>query len=236
MSSNQARGARIARVGASVAVATAILGGSAVAAGYWTDIINNSHAATIDESGKPGNYRIWGLGYAKLIVGGEGNNVLVGDGHCRAGSSDADYCDTGTIAGSGAGHKIVGGGGANAIYSGYGPNEILVGGSGPNYIQSAPTSSTIDGGPDADAIDANQGATTIYAGKGYNVIDAESPQVDHVYCSGTHDLVYAYRHDVIQGCAHVIYLGPSRDPKRHAVRIPNRPARRSPKADRSKRA
>jgi hypothetical protein len=177
----------------------------------WITIINSGHAATIDEHANAGNYRIWGLGYAKLIRGGKGDNELVGDGHCPSGTTDTDYCDTSPIPGSGAGHEIDGGGGDNAIYSGYGPNEILRGGQGHNYIQSAPTSSTIYGGPTGDAINATQGTTTVYPGKGTNAVDARSPQVDTVICTGKNDYVLAYRHDVVKGCAHVAYYGPARD-------------------------
>ncbi len=198
--------------------AVMICAGAALAHAYWTDIVNVNRAVTIDEHGQAGNFRIWGLGYAKLIVGGTGNNVLVGDGHCLIGSASGsgssevgngveNYCDDAPIRGSGAGHVIRGGRGANWIYSGYGPEEQLYGGAGPNFIVSAPTSSTIHGGPSGDTIDASQGSTIVYAGLGQNVINALSPDIDHVYCSGKNDTVFAYRYDVIVNCAHVIYRG-----------------------------
>jgi hypothetical protein len=218
-----ARRIRWRRVTALTTVAAVICAGTALAASDWTYIVNFNHAATIDESGQPGNFQIWGLGYAKLIVGGRGNNVLVGDGRCLIGSgpsrtnqtnqsnqssSPDNYCDDAPIRGSGADHVIKGGGGANWIYSGYGPDEQLYGGQGPNFILSAPTSSTIYGGPSGDTIDASHGSTTVHAGQGRNVIVALSRQIDHVYCSGRRDTVFAYRYDVIVNCAHVIYERP----------------------------
>ncbi len=221
LSRARARRFRWKRLAALTTVAALICAGTALANSYWTYIVNFNHAATIDESGQAGNFQIWGLGYAKLIVGGQGNNVLVGDGHCLIGSgsgsgsgqgnqgnSPDNYCDDAPIRGSGRDHVIKGGGGANWIYSGYGPDEQLYGGQGPNFILSAPTSSTIYGGPSGDIIDASQGSTTVYAGQGRNVIDALSRQIDYVYCSGRHDTVFAYRYDVIdKKCAHVIYEG-----------------------------
>jgi hypothetical protein len=198
--------ARAARRVAILAVVGVAVAAAAAAAATWIDVINFSRKATIDESAASGNYRIWGLGYAKLIVGAEGNNVLVGDGHCPPGATDADYCTTDPIKGSGADHVIEGGGGWNEIYSGYGPHEKLYGGKGSNFIHSAPTTSTIYGGPSGDVIDADQGSTTVYPGTGSNLIDARSPgRVDYVYCTGTHDYVYAYPQDVIRHCAHVFY-------------------------------
>ncbi len=144
-----------------------VCGGTALAQSYWTYIFNFDHAATIDASGHPGNFQIWGFGYAKLIVGGQGNNILVGDGRCPPGfdpgqgdqgkgAGEDNYCEDAPIRSSGAHHVIKGGRGWNRIYSGYGPDEQLYGGEGPNFIKSAPTFSTIYGGPSGDTIDARR--------------------------------------------------------------------------------
>src|SRR5579863_3097122 len=79
---------------------TALSAGVATATTSWTYVINFSHAPAIDESGQTGNYQIWGLGYAELIVGSQGSNVIVGDGSCPPGSTDTAYCTTAPIRGS----------------------------------------------------------------------------------------------------------------------------------------
>ncbi len=37
------------------------------------------------------------------------------------------------------------------------------------------------------------------------MIYALSREIDHVYCSGRHDTVFAYSHDIVENCARVIY-------------------------------
>jgi hypothetical protein len=192
-------------------VATAISGGCALASTTYMYFINFGKATTINERGSSANWQIWGLGYARVIYGGKRNNIIVGDGSCLAGSTTTQYCSTAPIKGSGAGHVIYGDGTvSNTIYSGYGPHEVIHGGSGHNTISSAPTSSIIYGGNRGDTINADQGSTHVYAGTGTNTIYAltPSPQIDVIHCSGRKDTVYAYKHDVIHGCAHVIYEGP----------------------------
>lgn len=187
-------------------VATVAFGGGVAAAdGSWTYIINFNHSAVINESAqRTGSYQIWGLGYARLIVGSQDRNVIVGDGACPAGSTVTTYCSVAPVKGSRSAVIYGNGGGSNTIYAGYGPSAIF-GGTGPNTITSSPTSSLIVGGNAGDTINANQGRTIVYAGTGTNTIYARSPEGDTVYCSGKHDTVYAYRIDHIYNCANVIY-------------------------------
>jgi hypothetical protein len=185
-------------------VATALSGGVAMATTTWTYVINFSHAPEINEGAQTGNYQIWGLGYADLIVGSQGSNVIVGDGACPPGSTDTDYCSVAPIKGSRSLVIYGNGAGPNTIYAGYGPS-VIFGGTGPNTITSSPTSSLIVGGNAGDTIDANQGRTVVYAGKGTNTIYARSPEGDTIYCSGQHDTVYAYSIDRIYNCSHVTY-------------------------------
>jgi hypothetical protein len=188
-------------------VATAISGGVAAAAPTWTYIINFSRAPVIDEGNQTGNYQIWGLGYARLIVGSRGSNEIVADGSCPPGSTDTEYCSVAPVRGSRNTLIYGNGAGPNTIVAGYGPS-VIFGGTGPNTITSAPTASVIIGGDDGDTINANQGATIVYAGTGTNTIYALSPDGDTVYCSGTQDTVYAYPFDTIHHCAHVVYKAP----------------------------
>ena len=182
----------------------------ALAAGFWTDIIGTSGNDTINESGKPGNFRILGLLGKDKLTGGLGTNVLVGDGHCPPGATDVDYCDFSPIPGDG-GDTLTGGPGSNGIFGGGGPN-VLIGGGGHNFIQAGPATNTITGGPSGDAIQATVGTSTITAGKGMNVIDARSPgKVNTVICTGKNDFVYAFKQDVIKNCAHVFISTDSRD-------------------------
>jgi len=184
---------------------TALGGGVAMADTTFTDVINFNHAPEINESGQTGNYQIWGLGYAQIIIGAQGSNVIVGDGSCPAGSITTEYCSTAPFKGSKSAFIYANGAGANTIFSGYGPS-IIFGGTGPNTITSAPTTSLIFGGNAGDTINANQGATVIYPGTGTNTIFAESPAGDDVFCSGKHDTVFAFRIDTISKCANVIYV------------------------------
>lgn len=183
----------------------ALLGsGAAFADGSWTYVINFDKLPRIDESSQPGNYQIWGLGYARVIVGSQGSNLIVGDGACPPGSTDTSYCSVAPVKGSRNTVIYGNGSGQNVIYAGYGPS-VIIGGSGPNIITSAPTSSLIIGGNGGDIINGNQGATVIKAGTGTNTIYALSPQGDTVYCTGEHDTVYAYTTDHVYNCANVIY-------------------------------
>jgi hypothetical protein len=183
---------------------TAVTGGVATATTNWTYVINFSHAPVINEGNQTGNYQIWGLGYAQLIVGSQGSNVIVGDGACPPGSVDTAYCSVAPIKGSRSAVIYGNGSGPNTIYAGYGPS-LIFGGTGPNTITSAPTASLIVGGDAGDTIDADQGTTVVYAGTGANTIYALSPEGDTIYCSGRRDTVYAYRIDRIYNCARVIY-------------------------------
>jgi len=188
-----------------IGLAASVLGaGTAIAQGAWTYVINFNRAPVINEASQTGNYQIWGLGYATLIIGSQGSNVIVGDGACPPGSTDTSYCSVAPIKGSRSAVIYANGAGPNTIYSGYGPS-VIFGGTGPNTISSAPTSSLIIGGNAGDTINANQGRTVVYAGMGANTIYALSPEGDTVYCSGHHDTVYAYRIDHIYNCANVSY-------------------------------
>lgn len=183
------------------ALVLAAVASAAGAATTWTVIVGTTGNDTIDKGGVPGNYRIWGLAGKDVLTGGKGDNVLVGDGKCPAGAKTDDYCQIQTIAGDG-GDTLRGGGGNNWIYGGGGPN-TLYGGQGDNYIQAGPSTNVIYGGPVGDAINATSGSSTIYPGKGTNYIDTRGPGIDHVYCSGKNDTVYADANDVIVKCAHV---------------------------------
>ncbi len=219
MLSSTGRRRPIKRALALALVATAVIAGGALAATTYSYFINFGKATTIDESGSSANWQIWGLGHAKVIYGGKSTNVIVGDGSCPTGSTTTQYCSTAPIKRSGADHVIFGDGSvSNTIYSGYGPFEVIFGGSGPNTIFSAPTSSLIFGGNKGDTINADQGSTLVYTGTGRNTIYAltPSPNVDVIHCSGNKNTVYAYKHDIIENCAHVIY---------ESSRSPNGPRR-----------
>jgi Ca2+-binding RTX toxin-like protein len=185
----------------------AVLAAAAVAATSWTVIIGTSGNDTINEAGKSGNYRLWGLAGRDVLTGGTGNNVLVGDGSCPPGARTDTYCQINTIPGDG-GDTIRGGSGSNWIYGGGGPN-TLYGGTGPNYIQAGPSTNVIHGGSGGDAINATVGTSTIYTGTGTNVVNTQNGRVDHVYCSSGKDTVYADRIDVLSHCAKVIYTRPA---------------------------
>lgn len=185
-------------------VAIAVTATAALAATSWIVVIGTSGNDTINEGGKAGNYRIWGLAGKDTLTGGAGGNVLVGDGSCPPGATDDQYCSIQTIAGDG-GDTLRGGGGNNSIYGGGGPN-TMYGGGGYNYIQSGPSTNVIYGGQLGDTINATKGSSTVYAGKGTNFIDAVGPGIDHIYCSGKHDVVYADANDVVKNCAKV-YVG-----------------------------
>jgi Ca2+-binding RTX toxin-like protein len=180
----------------------------------WTYVINFSHAPVINEGDQTGNYQIWGLGYARLIIGSQGSNVIVADGSCPPGSTVTAYCSVAPMHGSRNTVIYANGAGPNTIYAGEGPS-VIFGGTGPNTINSAPTSSLIVGGNGGDTINANQGATVVYAGTGTNTIYALSPAGDTVYCSGQHDTVYAYQFDHIYNCANVIYKPAPGGPNPH---------------------
>ena len=190
--------------------ATMALGaGVAGATTDWTYVINFSHQSVIDESAQTGDYQIWGLGYARVIVGSQGSNVIVADGDCPPGSTATDYCTVTPVKHSKNSLIYARGSGQNTVYAGYGPS-VIIGGTGPNTIVSSPTSSLIIGGNAGDTINANQGATVVWAGTGANTIYALSQAGDTIHCSGTQDKVYAYRIDHIYNCANVIYqTGPS---------------------------
>jgi Ca2+-binding RTX toxin-like protein len=188
----------------SLLVAALVIAGTtttAVAASTWTVIIGTSGNDTINKGGQPGNYRLWGLAGKDVLTGGRGNNILVGDGHCPPGARDDQYCDIEEVPGDG-GDTLRGGGGNNTIFGGGGPN-TMYGGQGYNYIESGPSTNVIYGGPLGDLINATEGSSTIYPGKGTNYVDARGPGIDHVYCTGKNDTVYADANDVVKNCAHV---------------------------------
>ena len=185
--------------------ATMALGAAmAAATTNWTYVINYGHQPVINEGAQSGNFQIWGLGYARVIVGSQGSNVIVADGDCPPGSTATDYCSVAPVKHSRNSLIYAEGSGQNTVYAGYGPS-VIIGGTGPNTITSSPTSSLIFGGNAGDTINANQGATVVWAGTGVNTIYALSPAGDTVHCSGTQDTVYAYTIDHIYNCAHVFY-------------------------------
>lgn len=188
-----------------VGLAAAALGSSvAIADTTWTYVVNFGRAHVINESNQTGNFQIWGLGYARLIIGSQGSNVIVGDGACPAGSTATDYCSVAPLKHSKSSIIYANGTGPNTIYAGRGPS-VVFGGTGPNAITSSPTSTLIIGGDAGDTINANQGSNVIYAGTGTNTIYALTPDGDTIFCSGQHDTVYAYSIDHIHNCATVIY-------------------------------
>jgi Ca2+-binding RTX toxin-like protein len=185
-----------------VPVLTAVSATAALAA-TTTVIIGSSGNDTINESGKTGTFHIYGLVGKDTITGGQGDNLIVGDGHCPPGATDDQYCDIEEVSGD-AGDTLRGGGGNNAIFGGGGPN-VMYGGAGSNYIEAGPSTNVIYGGQAGDVINAREGSSTVYAGKGQNFIDARGAGIDHIYCSGTHDTVYADLNDVVKNCATVHY-------------------------------
>jgi Ca2+-binding RTX toxin-like protein len=189
---------------------------AAVAAG-WTVVIGTSGNDTINKSGQPGSFHILGLAGKDNLTGGQGDNVLVGDGHCPPGATDDQYCDVEELSGDG-GDTIHGGGGNNAIFGGGGPN-TMYGGAGHNYIEAGPPTNLIYGGQAGDAINAREGSSTVYAGKGTNYIDARGPGVDHIYCTGKNDYVLADVTDVVKNCAHVVLSLPSHDRSMSARKV-----------------
>jgi Ca2+-binding RTX toxin-like protein len=180
---------------------TAVSGSVALAAETWIFVGGTSGNDTINKAGQPGNYQIFGFAGKDTLTGGQGDNLIVGDGHCPPGTSNADYCDVEEIPGDG-GDTLRGGTGNNAIFGGGGPNTIH-GGHGHNYIEAGPSTNLVYGGPSGDAINATDGSSTIYAGGGQNFIDARGPGIDKIYCSGTQDTVYADPNDIVKDCAHV---------------------------------
>lgn len=207
-------------------LAFAIVGSASVALASqeaWTVIFGTAGNDTINETGQPGNFRIYGFLGKDTLTGGIGDSVLVGDGHCPPGTANqsqitvvlvlppagdpannADqYCDEDPIAGDG-GDKLKGGIGSSAIIGGGGSNR-LTGGQSSNYIQDGPSTDLIYGGPSGDVINATNGPSTIYPGTGTNYIDTRGPGVSRVYCTGQNDYVYANTNDQIHACAHVYY-------------------------------
>jgi len=189
----------------SMLLAVLVIAGTATAAlawNTWTVIIGTSGDDTINQSGKHGNYRIWGLAGNDTLTGGKGDNLIVGDGQCPPGAAtDDSYCNIQEVQGD-PGDTLRGGGGNNAIFAGGGPNKIY-GGRGHNYIQAGSATNLIYGGPKNDVIIASKGSSTIYPGKGHNFIDAHGPGIEKIYCSGKRDWVFADANDVVENCAHV---------------------------------
>jgi len=224
-----------------LAVVVFTVGGSATVAlasqEAWTVIFGTPSNDTINESAVTGNFRIYGFQGKDTLTGGKGESVLVGDGHCPAGTekstiqvipppqgdpeNNADqYCDTDAQTGDG-GDTLKGGTGNSAIIGGGGPNK-LTGGSGDNYIQDGPSQDTIIGGPSSDAINATNGPSTITPGKSA-AIDTVGPGLSVVNCpKGNNDFVLANKSDTIKGCAHVSYQSNTR---RHVTKKQHKLAR-----------
>jgi Ca2+-binding RTX toxin-like protein len=189
---------------------------TAAIATTWTVVIGTSGDDTINKAGQPGNYRIYGLAGKDTLTGGEGDSVLIGDGHCPPGSTTDEYCDTGVVPGDG-GDTLKGGDGNNVIIGGGGPNKMY-GGGGKNYIQAGSSTNLIYGGTMGDTIYATTGSSTIYAGRGANYIDTRGPGIDKVYCIGTQDTVYADANDIVKNCAHV-YINRTRGQNNGAASV-----------------
>jgi Ca2+-binding RTX toxin-like protein len=193
----------------SLTVLLTALSGAVALAETFIFVPGTSGNDTINKSGLAGNYEIFGFAGKDTLTGGKGDNIIVGDGHCPPGATSPEYCDTEEVPGDG-GDTLRGGGGNNAIFGGGGAN-TMYGGNGINYIEAGPSTNHIYGGPVGDAINATDGTNTIYPGRGTNYIDTRGPGIDHVYCTGKHDYVYADRNDVVKACAHVFLADHSRD-------------------------
>jgi len=192
----------------SVLLAVLVIAGSAtaaVASDSFTTIIGTSGNDTINKAGKPSNYLIWGLAGKDTLSGGQGDNLIVGDGHCPPGTNDPNYCDVEEVT-SDAGDALRGGGGNNVIFGGGGPN-TMYGGPGNNYIETGPSANVVYGGPTGDVINATEGSSTIFLGKGQNYVDARGPGIDRIYCTGTQDTIYADTNDIVKNCANVMIGG-----------------------------
>jgi Ca2+-binding RTX toxin-like protein len=174
----------------------------AVAATSYTTIIGTPGPDTINKSGVVGDFAIFGLAGKDTLTGGKGDNLIVGDGHCPPGATDANYCDLEEIPGD-TGDTLRGGNGDNAIFGGGGPN-TMYGGPSNNYIESGPSTNVIYSGPLGDTINATDGSNTVFLGKGPNYVDARGPGIDRIYCTGTQDTVYVDGNDIVRNCANVV--------------------------------
>jgi hypothetical protein len=187
----------------------ALATGGAVARASGVNVWIGTHGDdVINKSEEPGNFHLWGLAGADVLIGGKGENLIIGDGHCPYDNQvpthgqDDSYCEISQVRDDPGDILIGGRGGANTIFGGGGPNVILA---GPATHGTEPfgTGNLIYGGPIGDAIDATDGSSTVYAGRGFNVIDAVGPRIDHIICErgDEHTVVFANRSDIVENCA-----------------------------------
>jgi hypothetical protein len=164
--------------------------------------------STLDESGVAANCHIWGLNLTHNLIGCQGNNQIIADGSCPAGSVNGDndeYCEI-TQDSSDPGAMIRGGGGNNLIVGGGGPNNVY-GGTGHNRFYPGPVENTYVGGAAGDVIRADQGHGTINLGTGPNFVLATSAGVYRITCTGSQDRIVIEKWDKAKHCARVIVIG-----------------------------
>ena len=199
---------------------TVVLAGPAVADSTTdsssTVVIGTDGRDVINMAGIDGNFRLWGLGGFNALVGGRGDNLLVGNGHCPPDHEDTtgydnasqrwdDYCSTDAIPGA-PGAILIGGEGVNTIVGSGGPNVIVAGADKP----SPGYGNTILGGPAGNLILSLRGSSLIYPGPGHNLVDTRGSGSDSVICQpgDTRTVVYADREDQVHNCSRVVFHAP----------------------------
>lgn len=199
---------------------TLVLAGPAVAGSApdssSTVVIGTGGRDVINMAGMDGNFRLWGLGGFNALLGGRGDNLLVGNGHCPPDHEDTtgydnasqrwdDYCSTDAIPDA-PGAILIGGEGVNTILGSGGPNLIVAGPDKPFQGYG----NTIDGGPAGNLIISLHGSSLIYPGPGHNLVDTRGSGSDSVICQhgDTHTVVYADREDQVHNCSRVVFHAP----------------------------
>jgi Ca2+-binding RTX toxin-like protein len=195
------------RVPAALAVAV-LLVGSAVA---WAATINGTNGPDFlpgtsqsDRiSAKAGADTVYGLRGNDRIVGSSGADVINGDGTCRAGAPDPDYCEDDETRGgndrisAGSGNDVVQGGRGNDTIRGNRGNDELDGESGNDRVSGWEGDDIVRGGTGNDRLSGGSGEDEISGGSGNDRIFARDNQRDVIRCGPGFDRVYADRIDSV---------------------------------------
>jgi Ca2+-binding RTX toxin-like protein len=139
----------------------------------------------------------------ELLLGGDGNDVVLANACVLKGCSNDRYIALASTLDGGAGDDTVTGGDANDKLTGGDGNDTLTGLAGDDVLNGGAGDDTLIGGDGNDVLVGGSGTNLVMAGAGNDRIAVRDGKRDRVDCGPGKDTVSADKRDVLRHCERV---------------------------------